>query len=172
MSSNNTTITVPAEQETAVRALLAAFGEPTVEKAKGSKKGSKKARKTATRVATGSTIEGKTCLVAGNRKQFIADHDWAQPGTSTNALVQAVAAGAELVGNWAIGPKYAAKHGVTAATPTPAATPAAPKATVFRRANGQVAPKSEWAIREVLEAQGLSRTEVDEKTAAVLAVLA
>lgn len=171
MSSNNRTITVPADQETAVRALLAAFGEPTVEKAKGKKKGSKKARKTATRVATGTTIEGKTCLVAGNRKQFIADHDWARPGTSTNDLVRAVAAGAELVGNWAIGPKYAAKHGV-AATPTPAATPAAPKATVFRRANGQVAPKSEWAIREVLEAQGLSRTAVDEKTAAVLAVLA
>lgn len=40
-----------------------------------------------------------------------------------------------------------------------------------RRASGTVAPKREWAIRRMLEAQGLNRVEVDAKTAKAMKVL-
>lgn len=170
MSSNTTTITVTKAQKKAIQAILAGVGttQPATEKA--ARKGSKKARKTANRKAAGTTIAGKTCLVSKNRKQFIADHG-AKPGSSVRELCLAVASGEiTLVGNWAIGPRNAERFGVT----TPAAeTAPAPKTAVkvFRRANGTTAPKSEWAIRAALEAQGLDRKEVDEKTAAAVAVL-
>ena len=184
---SGTTVTCAPEQVAEVQALFAVtdVAAPAVAKAT---KAPKTARKTKVRKAASTTIEGKTCLVQANRKQFIADHDWAQPGTSTNGLVQLVADGAELTGNWAIGPRYATKYGIDQeADAKPANKPAKkgkkakkakaakveakPKATVYRRANGTIAPKGEWAIRAILEGGGLSRAEVDTKTAEALAVL-
>ena len=180
MSSKSTTVTIPADLADAFQAILAANGvEATPVKAKAKKA---KARKTVNRKAAGTTIEGKTCLTSKNRARFIADHDWATNGSSVRELCLAVAAGAELVGAWAIGPRNAERFGVSkkakgkkgaakAEVVVEAEVAAPVKAKTFRRANGTTAPKGEWAIREVLEAQGLGRTEVDEKTAAVLAVL-
>ena len=178
MSSKSSTVTIPAHLADAFQAILAANGV----EAKPAKAKAKKARKTTNRKAAGTTIEGKTCLTSKNRARFIADHDWATNGSSVRDLCLAVAAGAELVGNWAIGPRNAERFGVATKKAKKSAKKKATKAEVvevvepvkaktFRRANGTTAPKGEWAIREVLEAQGLSRTEVDEKTAAVLAVL-
>lgn len=41
-----------------------------------------------------------------------------------------------------------------------------------RRANGTIAPKAEWEVRRLLEAQGLDRKTVDKKTAKAMRALA
>jgi len=149
-------------------------------KAAKAKKGGRKARKTAERKPAGTTIEGKTCLVMGNRKQFIADHEWAQNGTSTKDLANAVVNGAPLTGNWALGAGYAGKFGAKGAivagakgnvvlgtgkapkTSTKVVAEAAPEAPAkVRRANGTIAPKAEWDLRTRLAAAGLDPKEVD-----------
>lgn len=150
---------------------------------------SKNARKTKNRKPAGTTLEGKTCLVSGNRKQFIADHDWAQPGMSVLALSVAVLRdGQKLVKPWAIGPRNTervakgatplvaeakpAKKAKAKKTATVAKVTKAEPAKVFRRANGTIAPKTEYAVREVLEAQGLTRKQVDKRTAKAMKALA
>ena len=171
-----------------VKSILAALeGKATTAKPKSAKKGKttakatvtrKKggARKTANRKPAGTTVAGKTCLVQGNRKQFIADHDWAQPGTSTRELAEAVVHGGQpLTGNWAIGPRTVERlgggtNGTVIVAQAAASAPA--RTETFRRANGTIAPKSEWAIRAALEAQGLSRKVVDKRTAKAVKVLA
>lgn len=127
-------------------------------------------------------IEGKRCLTSKNRLDFIADHDWAQPGTSTSALATAVLVdGQPLTGNWAIGPKRS--EIILGKTDTPTApvvaakvegkAPAKPLTPAQqahrdapRRADGTCPPKREWALRESLAESGkFDRHEIDAKVA-------
>lgn len=131
------------------------------------------------------------CLVQANRLDFIADHEWAQPGTSTRSLAEQVLLERKpLVGNWMIGPKRAAMIlGVDEAdlieqaeTPkavvlaeakadkpakrTKAQRKAAKKiAKAPRRADGTITPKREWALREQLSITGYDAETIDKKVA-------
>lgn len=106
MGSNNNSLAERLAQAVAVlrteepaKPVAKAKVEPKAKKAK-------KARKTTARKAVANgTVTGHKCLVQKNRPQFIADHDWAQPHTSTSDLARAVIAGAPLTGVWALGPK-------------------------------------------------------------------
>lgn len=191
MSSNNITRTEFNALVAAVNALAevvtakpakASKGKSTKPVTKPAARKSGGARKTTERKPASTTIEGKTCLVAGNRKQFIADHEWAANGQSVRQLCEAVLLnGQPLTGNWAIGPNrtrlitgeapVAASKPAKKATANVAKVSASDDAKPCRRANGTIAPKGEWEIRRVLEAQGLDRVKVDKRTAKAMKVL-
>jgi hypothetical protein len=59
--------------------------------------------------------------------------------------------------------KKAGKKGST--TKVAAKVTKATPAKVYRRANGTIAPKEEYAVRAKLEAKGLTRKQVDKRTA-------
>lgn len=189
MSSNNITLVttnaridaLEGKIDTILDRLTAKSGKAKAKKATTTRKSTTgKPRKTAERKPASGTIEGKTCLVSGNRKQFIADHEWAQNGMSVRQLAEAVLTGGQsLVGNWAIGPKrtqlvtgVAPKASKGKAKAVVAKVSASDAAKPCRRANGTIAPKSEWIVRRALEAQGLDRVKVDKRTAKAMKVLA
>lgn len=104
--------------EISVAAIMTHLGIPTSKAAeKAAEKAAPKARPTGARKTPnrkpvkGGVVEGARCLTKSNRQQFIADHDWAQPGMSTSALANAVLVdGQPLTGVWAIGPKRVALY--------------------------------------------------------------
>lgn len=158
--------------------------------AKGRKAKATTTRKPATRKGKGKAAkakaEGPLFLTAGRRKAFIAAHEWAEDHTSTRRLAELVVVeGMPLVEGWAVGEGYRALFGEakpakaskkaapkakakgkkaqrTAAVVTPAAPAKVPAADGPRRANGTIAPKSEWALREALAETGkFDRHEID-----------
>jgi hypothetical protein len=98
-SKSSTAILSPAQAE-AFAVIVAAFQSGTLAvPEKAAKKG--KGKKQAT---------DQVFLTSENRRDFIADHDWAEAHTSTNALSKQIADGAPLVGNWALSPYYVKKY--------------------------------------------------------------
>lgn len=179
--SNSTSSILTKSEISTLKAILAKVGGDTDTATKPAKK---KARKTADRKpVVGGAVDGKRCLTAKNRLLFIADHDWATAGTSTRQLVEAVLLGEQpLTGDWAIGPRYAekvtgekapvvAKATKKAKASKKAEPVVAAKPVVYRRANGTVAPKSEYTIRAALEGKGFTRAQVDKKTAKAIKLL-
>lgn len=164
----------------AVTEALSGNVEAPAKPAKAKTTKAKGARKTKARKPASTTIEGKTCLVSANRKQFIADHEWAQDGSSVRQLATAVLVdGQPLVGNWAIGPNRTrlilgdapaakpAKKGKKAkkTQAVVADVKATDAAKPCRRANGTIAPKTEWDTRRKLADKGLTPAQVDAAVA-------
>lgn len=109
MQNNITTLSARIDSLEAgmdrILAILEGKAAPVAEKA--AKKGKAKARNTPK--ATVTDAPKVRHLVKGNRRDFIAAHAWAQPGTTTKDLVDAVVnLGMPLASGWGIGERYTA----------------------------------------------------------------
>lgn len=178
-----------ATREGAIQAEVA-IQAPVVqgEVIKGSRKGKAAKGKKAKAIEAPATKASKA-LTRSTLAEFRKAHKWATK-LSVYQASQAVLTGEqELAAGWRLATTRLAKAaGVTVAdyvaqrdddddivvvvAEVVADEPAKKVDERPRRANGTIAPKGEWVVRRHLEAQGLSRAQVDKKTAKAMKVLA
>lgn len=163
--------------------LGAIVGTPTVEPVKTTKAKAKAGKSKTTKAAAPKAKKVETPEVAAKRASYsnfrnlreaLRAHKAAGAIKAGLTVAQAIEQGLMNDDGSLPGGKKAAKASAKATAPQVTAKVKATdtaKVVPSRRANGTIAPKGEWAIREALKAQGKTPKQVDKATAKAMKVL-